>query len=818
MRGVALGLRAAWAVLAIILLGGQARAPEPAIAASRPLLVQKLQLPAQQLAQTVPDVVGMELGAARQALAAVKLASREQALDTRGGRRVVRRQAPGAGTSYTAGKRPTVLLYHAADAPAPESPVLRMPDLSGATCDEAQQRVARLLHMRLRSCDVGSATGRTDPGRIQRQDPPAGAIVRSDSILRAWTEPAGVRVPDVTGLPARDALARLDQAGLRGAATDGGAIERWHVVRSQDPPAGRSVAPRSTVRLTLASRFVVPALAGRTCAQARELVAAAGLGDLQCMAEAAPGNPPAGRIHRQAPVAGTVLTTVRPVQAWEQPVRLELPDLVGQDEARAGERLRELRLRPAFSGPAASQGRRVMRQVPAPRTMMRPGDEVRLGLDLGVPSLIGLPCEAARERAASHGFAQLDCVPQRAGPAQPLRRVFEQSPAAGTRQAQPVALRVLVAEPVRVPDVVGRHLPDALTALQQAGLLGRSDSGQGDRDVTRQQPAAGAEVAPGSVVNLVTLPFGKVPSVVSLPLAQARGAVEQAGYRAQPDATDREGARRVTAQQPAAGTRLARGQAVALTTQVSVTVPDVLRRPLPEAQDLIAAAGLQARPDRREQASDREVRGQKPSAGATVPEGGVVDLQTVRLVSVPALAEATCGEAADRLRRAGLAPGACQVDTALPLVLGSPRVKQQVPAAGIKVDEASEVRMRAEPPPWSAPAVVGGGLLAAGGLGLMFIRRAAGAGKTWAAAQANWRVRPDLSPAVTLRLGDAERDAGTPAEPGRDDVAAAANQAAHAMPAREPWPRLRWRTERPPPQVCSRGLDLIDGEHDDHRR
>jgi hypothetical protein len=86
------------------------------------------------------------------------------------------------------------------------------------------------------------------------------------------------------------------------------------------------VAPQSDVRLSLVARYVVPDLTGRSCAQAQALVSDAGL---RCNAgEAGLGNPPSGRIHRQFPAPKTMLSAVKPVQAWEQPRLVVVPNVL----------------------------------------------------------------------------------------------------------------------------------------------------------------------------------------------------------------------------------------------------------------------------------------------------------------------------------------------------------------------------------------------------------------------------------------------------------------------------------------------------------
>src|SRR4029077_20011057 len=138
-------------------------------------------------------------------------------------------------------------------------------------------------------------------------------------------------------------------------------------------------------------------------------------------------------------------------------------------------RLTQRQLRPQPSGPPASLGRRVVTQSPVAGTLVQPNSPVRLNLQLTVPELKGLDCEAAKARGRDHGLPDTSCQPQRAGAGDPINRVFEQTPRAQTLLPTAQKLVALIAEPVVVPDVVGRALPAALATLRQSALQGDPD-------------------------------------------------------------------------------------------------------------------------------------------------------------------------------------------------------------------------------------------------------------------------------------------------------------------------------------------------------
>lgn len=527
------------------------------------------------------------------------------------------------------------------------------------------------------------------------------------------------RVPDLADLTAAEAVQRLRAAGLvpRLSPTEPG---RWHRVRSQEPRAGATVPAQSAVSVTLAARYTVPSLLGDDCTAARERAAGAGLPVLTCTEEDASPDAAAGRVLRQQPTAGTVLAAPQTLQAWVARPRSRVPDLVGQSESAALAAARQARLQPQVAGPSASAGRVVSAQAPAAGSVVTPQSPLRLTLSLTVPRLDGLRCEAAQARAREHGLAlpRCDTRPARAGEA--WHTVATQQPTAGTTLAQPAPMTAELALPATVPDVRGLGLAQALTRLREAGLQGQAPLRAGeapeDHDVSMQRPAAGAEALPGATVTLTTVRYVKVPEVAGLGLDAAQAALKQAGLQARPDAT--EAARRV-------------------------------------------------------------VRGVEPAAGTRVRAGSAVALASVRRVTVPALAGASCDEARAASERAGTVVARCELDSLLPWVLGTPRVARQQPAAGDEVDEGTAITAVAVPPPWSAPTLLGSVLAvlaAAAKAGVMLLA------PVKPRLVPTWRVRPDLTPRVTVR---AAAEGGEPT--------------GEAPP--------RWRVERPPPRVWLRARE-----------
>jgi hypothetical protein len=120
-------------------------------------------------------------------------------------------------------------------------------------------------------------------------------------------EPAPVVVPELVGLPEREALAVLKRAGLtRGERTTIVAPEQAGRVLEQNPTAGARVPPRSAVSLVVAVESTqtvpVPELVGFTLRDARAKLKEAGL-NLGTVTGPAPKDE--SIIERQDPAAGT---------------------------------------------------------------------------------------------------------------------------------------------------------------------------------------------------------------------------------------------------------------------------------------------------------------------------------------------------------------------------------------------------------------------------------------------------------------------------------------------------------------------------------
>jgi len=205
------------------------------------------------------------------------------------------------------------------------------------------------------------------------------------------------------------------------------------------------------------------------------------------------------------------------------------------------------------------------------------------------------------------------------------------------------------ASEVTVPNVVGQTQADATTAITNAGLtVGTVTTQCSDTvaagNVISQNLAAGASVAPGTVVNLVvsTGPCGgqqvTVPNVVGQAQADATTALTNAGLTVGTviqQCSDTVATGNVISQDPAAGVEVSPGTSVNLVVSTGpcggqqVTVPNVVGQAQATATTAITNAGLTVGTVTRAYSATVAagvVISQDPAAGSTVSGGAAVNL------------------------------------------------------------------------------------------------------------------------------------------------------------------------------------------------
>jgi beta-lactam-binding protein with PASTA domain len=217
------------------------------------------------------------------------------------------------------------------------------------------------------------------------------------------------------------------------------------------------------------------------------------------------------------------------------------------------------------------------------------------------------------------------------------------------------------AEEVEVPDLAGLTVDEARAALEKAGLvLGEAAAAPGKGEpgkVLSQNPAKGTKAARGSAVAVEVGAEAappppaeevEVPDLAGLTVDEARAALEKAGL-VLGEATAAPGngePGKVLSQNPAKGTKAAKGSAVAVEVGAEapppppaeeVDVPDLAGMTEEEAKAALEAAGLalgtSAKAPGRGQPG--KIVSQTPAKGARAAKGTAVNVEVGAEIPVP---------------------------------------------------------------------------------------------------------------------------------------------------------------------------------------
>ncbi|HEY3079228.1 MAG TPA: PASTA domain-containing protein [Chloroflexota bacterium] len=570
---------------------------------------------------------------------------------------------------------------------------------------------------------------------VLSQEPAAGARVAPGIAvaLTLATAPTGV-VPNLVGLGAAAAKARVEAASLRLADGPPATLESdapSNTVVAQAPTAGARAVQGAAVAITLAlpRTVLVPSVVGRALAEARSLLAAAGLSPLEDAPEE--GDLPTGTVVAQDPAAGArALRNATVLVTASSGPHVTVPDLTGLTPRDAGQALAQAGLNLGAVGEGVSPRAlgTVFQQQPAAGARAPLGstvDALTARPDMvATPDLVGRTPAQAGPLLSAAGLALAPDPPRRASVATP-NTIIEQRPAAGEPASRGDEVHVVVAAPVMVavPSLVGGSLALARELLGSVGLSVAEPPGEQETPdaapgtVLAQAVAAGTSIAAGTAVGLtVAAPVRvAVPNLVGQTFAAAAATLQGVGLSLSPtDPGQRESdapSGTVVEQQPAAAQRVLPGTAVAVVVAVPRTalVPNLVGQSAAAARSALSALGLTLA-DGGGQESDQPagtVVSQAPAAGTRVTVGSAVTLVLAvpRTVLVPGVVGRPLAEARDVVRTAGLAP-----------VDGTPRegteppgtIVAQNPAGGARVTLGSNVTLTAATPRTAlVPALVG---------------------------------------------------------------------------------------------------------------
>jgi beta-lactam-binding protein with PASTA domain len=344
----------------------------------------------------------------------------------------------------------------------------------------------------------------------------------------------------------------------------------------------------------------------------------------------------------------------------------------------------------------------VISQDPEARINVVPGSPVDLVVSgVAAPNVTGLTQPAAQTALVNAGLT-VGTVTTANSVTVSIGTVISQNPLAGTILPPGSAVALVVSLGANVPNVVGSTQAAAQTAITSAGLtIGTVITANSvtvpPGNVISQNPTAGTNVSPGSAVDLVVSLGVAVPNVVGSTQAAAQTAITTAGLTVGTVTTANSATvpiGRVISQNPAAGSNVAPGSAVALVVSLGAKVPNVVGSTQAAAQTAITTAGLIVGTVTRVNSATvpiGRVISQTPAAGSNVAPGSAVVLVVSLGVKVPNVVGNTQAAAQTALTNVGLTVGTVTTAPSETVPIGN--VISQTPGAGVNVAPGSAVAL-----------------------------------------------------------------------------------------------------------------------------
>jgi serine/threonine-protein kinase len=262
-----------------------------------------------------------------------------------------------------------------------------------------------------------------------------------------------------------------------------------------------------------------------------------------------------------------------------------------------------------------------------------------------VPKVVGLTADVAAAKLNNAGFeVQIQSV---RSADRPESEVIRQRPNAGEKADKGTTITIFVSSgpgSAEVPDVAGRPVDDARRAVERRGFKVTIDRVFSDTvplgRVIETRPAARTPLNLGSTVALVVSRGREkvaVPNVVGQDRADARSALEDAQLQVVVKEEEADGdPGKVLRQDPAAGTKIAKGETVTIVVskeRSQVDVPDVVGMAVNDALDALTEAGFRPRQETvpvTTPAEDGFVVDQRPQGGVKRKKGSRVTIQVGR--------------------------------------------------------------------------------------------------------------------------------------------------------------------------------------------
>jgi len=297
---------------------------------------------------------------------------------------------------------------------------------------------------------------------------------------------------------------------------------------------------------------------------------------------------PARRVFREDPQANAVLaagsTVTLSVSAGPRPVTV--PDVRQYSSDDAQRYLRSSKLVPTVSTvyDDAPKGT-VLSEKPVPGSTAHARSNVALVVSLGpkptnAPDLVSLTLADARVAAAKRRL-KLVIGERNASESIPADVVTAQNPAAGSALARNGSIVVVVSSgppQISVPQVGGKPANEAAATLASIGMVPTIeyvvDASAPIGTVLKQSPDPSVRAKKGATIVLAVAVPGSVPDVAGNSLADARAALQNAGYKIGNNAYVQEGTEgTVVRTEPSAATSLRPGETVMLYVSGTPTEP-----------------------------------------------------------------------------------------------------------------------------------------------------------------------------------------------------------------------------------------------------
>lgn len=561
-------------------------------------------------------------------------------------------QNPAAGAELAAGT-PVDLVV--SNGPAP----VAVPGVTGLSQSAAE---ASILSAGLNVGPITTAYSDTAPsGQVITQNPTAGTEVAPGTAVTLTVSdgPAPIPAPSVVGLTEAAAQSAITGVGLTvGAITTAysDTVPTGSVI-AQNPTAGTQMTAGASINLVVSegpTPIPVPAVTGLSQSAAQSAIGSAGLslGSIITQYSAAVA---AGDVISQSPSAGVEVAPGSAVAlvVSDGPAPVIVPGVAGLTQAAAESTIVSSGLTVGVISNIYSNTvplGSVISQSPLPGTEVSPGTAVALTVSDGpapipAPSVTGLS-QAAAEAAISSAGLTTGSITTAYSDTVPAGNVISQNPVAGTELSAGASIDLVVSEgpaPIPVPAVTGLSQSAAQSAISSAGLSVGSIATQysptvAAGNVISQIPGAGAEVAPGSAVDLIVSTGPQpvpAPNVVGLTQATAESAITGAGFTVgtlTSAYSETVPSGNVISQNPTAGTSLLPGASISLVISdgpAPVTVPDVVGATQAAAESALGSAGLATGVVTTQfdiSVPAGSVISQAPSAGTLVSSGSTVDL------------------------------------------------------------------------------------------------------------------------------------------------------------------------------------------------